>query len=102
MRAIEIATAVLALVELLPVRSGFAQTTAPGVQLEAGIAKEEVDGDLKSAIEVYLLFRIGPCREQFRIQNSVLTTMLNLRLADAPAHHFLRGLAFHVYRRCAR
>ena len=30
-----------------------AQSTAPAVQLEAGIAKEEVDGNLKSVIEVY-------------------------------------------------
>jgi hypothetical protein len=31
----------------------FAQTTAPAVQLEAGIAQEEVDDNLKAAMEIY-------------------------------------------------
>ena len=34
-------------------RPAFAQSSTAAVQLEAGIAKEEVDGNLKSAIEVY-------------------------------------------------
>jgi hypothetical protein len=33
--------------------NAFAQSGAAGVKLEAGIAKEEVDGDLKSAMEIY-------------------------------------------------
>lgn len=38
---------------LAMVRPAFAQSTTAGVRLEAGIAKEEVDGDLKSAMEIY-------------------------------------------------
>ncbi len=43
----------MALSSLLVVRPAFAQSTTAGVRLEAGIEKEEVDGDLKSATEIY-------------------------------------------------
>jgi Tol biopolymer transport system component len=43
----------LAILLCLLTWNAFAQSGVAGVKLEAGIAKEEVDGDLKSAIEVY-------------------------------------------------
>jgi hypothetical protein len=45
----------LTLVLLTPSRSGYAQSApaAAGVRLEAGIEKEDVDGDLKSAMDIY-------------------------------------------------
>jgi hypothetical protein len=43
------------LASLVTVRPAFAQSTsvAPGVRLEADIEKEDVDGDLKSAMDIY-------------------------------------------------
>ena len=45
----------LALASLMAARPAFAQTTpvGAGVRLEAGIEKEDVDGDLKSAMDIY-------------------------------------------------
>ena len=45
----------LTLVLLFPVTPAFAQATpaSAGVRLEAGIEKEDVDGDLKSAMDIY-------------------------------------------------
>jgi hypothetical protein len=45
----------LALASLVTVRPAFAQSTpvAAGVRLEAGIEKEDVDGDLKAAMDIY-------------------------------------------------
>ncbi len=45
----------LTLVLLIPVKPAFSQTAsvAAGVRLEAGIEKEDVDGDLKAAMDIY-------------------------------------------------
>jgi hypothetical protein len=45
----------LALASLMAARPAFAQTApvGAGVRLEAGIEKEDVDGDLKSAMDIY-------------------------------------------------
>ena len=53
MKTIKIVRFVLLLAALLSIRPAFAQSRPAGVQLEAGIAKEEVDGDLKVAMEIY-------------------------------------------------
>jgi Tol biopolymer transport system component len=50
---VSIAWLLLLLSSSVIVRPAFAQSTTGAVQLEAGIAKEEVDGDLKSAMEIY-------------------------------------------------
>jgi Tol biopolymer transport system component len=78
-----------------------AQTTAPAVQLEAGIAKEEVDGDLKSAMEVYqkiaadssaprdvrakALLRLAGCDEKLGRQAKQLYEQIVREYADQPA-----------------
>ena len=43
----------MALAPLVLVPPAFPQSTTAGVRLQAGIAKEDVDGDLKSAMEIY-------------------------------------------------
>ena len=43
----------IALSSMALVRPAFSQSSTAAVRLEAGIAKEEVDGDLKGAIEIY-------------------------------------------------
>jgi hypothetical protein len=45
---------------LAVVPPAFAQSGAAGVRLEAGIAKEEVNGDLKSAIDIYQKIAADP------------------------------------------
>jgi hypothetical protein len=78
-----------------------AQTTAPAVQLESGIAKEEVDGDLKSAMEVYqkiaadssaprdvrakALLHIGGCYEKLGKQARQVYEQVVRDYADQPA-----------------
>jgi hypothetical protein len=72
----------LALASLMSARPAFAQTApvSAGVRLEAGIEKEDVDGDLKSAMDIYqkiaadtsaprdvrakALLRLGGCDEK--------------------------------------
>ena len=43
----------MVLSSLVMVRPAFAQSNTAGVRLEAGIEKEDVDGDLKSAMAIY-------------------------------------------------
>jgi Tol biopolymer transport system component len=78
-----------------------AQSTAPAVRLEAGIAKEEVDGDLKSAMEVYqkiaadssaprdvrakALLHIGGCYEKLGKQARQVYEQVVRDYADQPA-----------------
>jgi Tol biopolymer transport system component len=78
-----------------------AQSTAPAVQLEAGIAKEEVDGNLKSAMEVYqkigadasaprdvrakALLRLAGCYEKLGRQAKQLYEQIVRDYADQPA-----------------
>jgi len=79
----------------------FAQPGAPGVKLEAGIAKEEVDGDLKSAMEVYqkiaadssaprdvrakALLRLAGCYEKLGRQARQLYEQIVRDYSDQPA-----------------
>lgn len=51
--AVLVACLLIVVGSLAGARPAFAQTAPAGIRLEAGIAKEEVDGDLKSAMEVY-------------------------------------------------
>jgi Tol biopolymer transport system component len=83
------------------VRPAFAQTTAAALQLEAGIAKEEVDGDLKSAMETYqkiaaessaprdvrakALLHIGGCYEKLGKQARQVYEQVVRDYADQPA-----------------
>ena len=52
----------LTLASLVTVQPLFAQSAAvaAGVRLQAGIEKEDVDGDLKSAMEIYQKIAIVP------------------------------------------
>ena len=90
----------LLLSSLVVVPPAFAQTTA-GVQLEAGIAKEEVDGDLKSAMEIYqkiandssaprdvrseALLRLAGCDEKLGQQARQVYQQIVRDFADQPA-----------------
>ena len=81
--------------------STFTQSGAAGVKLEAGIAKEEVDGDLKSAMEVYqkivadssaprdvrakALLHIGGCYEKLGKQARQVYEQVVRDYADQPA-----------------
>jgi Tol biopolymer transport system component len=78
-----------------------AQSTAPAVRLEAGIAKEEVDGDLRSATEIYqkiaadssaprdvrakALLHIGGCYEKLGKQARQVYEQVVRDYADQPA-----------------
>lgn len=83
------------------IRPAFAQNTTAGVRLEAGIAKEEVDGDLKSAMEVYqkivadssaprdvrakALLRLAECYEKLGRQARQVYERIIRDYADQPA-----------------
>jgi Tol biopolymer transport system component len=83
------------------VRPAFAQSSTAAVQLEAGIAKEEVDGNLKSAIEVYqkiaadssaprdvrakALLRLAGCYEKLGRQARQLYEQIVRDYSDQPA-----------------
>jgi Tol biopolymer transport system component len=85
---------------LVTIRPAFAQSTA-GVRLEAGIEKEEVDGDLKSAMEVYqkiaadssaprdvrskALLRLAGCYEKLGRQARQVYEQIARDFADQPA-----------------
>jgi hypothetical protein len=78
-----------------------AQSTAPAVRLEAGIAKEEVEGDLRSATEIYqkiaadssaprdvrakALLHIGGCYEKLGKQARQVYEQIVRDYADQPA-----------------
>jgi hypothetical protein len=78
-----------------------AQSTVPAVRLEAGIAKEEVDGDLRSATEIYqkiaadpsaprdvrakALLHIGGCYEKLGKQARQVYEQVVRDYADQPA-----------------
>jgi Tol biopolymer transport system component len=90
----------ISLSSLVTIRPAFAQSTA-GVQLEAGIEKEEVDGDLKSAMEVYqkiaadssaprdvrskALLRLAGCYEKLGRQARQVYEQIVRDFADEPA-----------------
>jgi hypothetical protein len=92
---------VLLLGSSVVVRPAFAQSSTASVQLEAGIAKEEVDGDLKSAMEVYqkisadssapreirakALLHIGGCYEKLGKQARQVYEQVVRDYADQPA-----------------
>jgi hypothetical protein len=78
-----------------------AQSTAAGVRLESGIAKEDVDGDLKSAIDIYqkiaadasaprdvrskALLRLAGCYEKLGRQARQIYEQVVHDFADQPA-----------------
>ena len=78
-----------------------AQSPTPGVRLESGIAKEDVDGDLKSAIEIYrtvandqsaprdvrakALLRLAGCYEKLGRQARQVYEQVVRDYADQPA-----------------
>jgi Tol biopolymer transport system component len=86
---------------LVVVQPAFGQSSTAGVRLEAGIAKEEVDGDLKSATEVYqkiaadssaprdvrakALLRLAGCYEKLGRQARQLYEQIVRDYADQPA-----------------
>jgi Tol biopolymer transport system component len=91
----------LAILLCLLTWSALAQSGTAGVKLEAGIAKEEVDGDLKSAIEVYqkiaadssaprdvrakALLRLAGCYEKLGRQARQLYEQIVRDYSDQPA-----------------
>src|SRR6516225_8767687 len=91
----------LAILLCLFVWIASAQSTAPAIRLEAGIAKEEVDGDLKSAMEIYqkiaadssaprdvrakALLHIGGCYEKLGKQARQVYEQVVRDYADQPA-----------------
>jgi Tol biopolymer transport system component len=90
----------MVLVSLIAAQPMFAQSTA-GVRLEAGIEKEEVDGDFKSAMEIYqkiaadstvprdvrskALLRLGGCYEKLGQQAGQVYEQIVRDFADQPA-----------------
>jgi Tol biopolymer transport system component len=86
----------LALAPLVAVRPGFSQPApvSAGVRLQAGIEKEDVDGDLKSAMDTY---------EKIAVDNSVpreVRARALLRLAGCEEK--LGREATHVYEQIVR
>ena len=91
----------MVLSSLVMVRPAFAQSNAAGVRLEAGIEKEEVDGDLKSAMEIYqkiaadpsaprevrskALLRLAGCYEKLGRQARQVYEQIVRDFADQPA-----------------
>jgi hypothetical protein len=93
----------LTLASVVTVQSAFAQSApvAPGVQLEAGIEKEDVDGDLKSAMAIYekiaadtsaprdvrakALLRLAGCDEKLGKQAKQVYEQIVHDYADMPA-----------------
>ena len=90
----------LALAPLVAVRPLLAQSS-PGVLLEAGIEKEDVDGDLKSAMDIYqriatdnaaprevrarALLRLAGCDEKLGHQSKQVYEQIVREFADQPA-----------------
>src|SRR5579863_1041519 len=93
----------LALASLMAVRPAFAQTApvGAGVLLEAGIEKEDVDGELKSAMDIYqkiaadtsaprdvrakALLRLAGCDEKLGKQAKQVYEQIVHDYADQPA-----------------
>jgi Tol biopolymer transport system component len=92
---------VMALSSWVWVRPAFAQSNTAGVRLEAGIEREEVDGDLKSAMEIYqkiaadssaprdvrskALLRLAGCYEKLGRQAGQVYEQIVRDFADQPA-----------------
>jgi len=99
----------LTLASLVTVRPAFAQSSpvAPGVRLEAGIEKENVDGDLKSAMDIYqkiaaddtaprdvrakALLRLAGCDEKLGKQAKQIYEQIVHDYADQPAAALARN-----------
>jgi hypothetical protein len=93
----------LTLASLVTVQPVFAQSTpvAAGVRLETGIEKEDVDGDLKSAMDIYqkivtdtaaprdvlakALLRLAGCDEKLGKQAKQIYEQIVHDFADQPA-----------------
>jgi hypothetical protein len=93
----------LTLVLFIPARPALSQTApvAAGVRLEAGIEKEDVDGDLKSAMDIYqkiaadasaprdvrakALLRLAGCDEKLGKQAKQVYEQILHDFADQPA-----------------
>ena len=93
----------LAFTTLVAVRPMLAQSSSSGagVQLEAGIEKEDVDGDLKSAMDIYqkiaadnaaprevrarALLRLAGCDEKLGHQSKQVYEQIVREFADQPA-----------------
>jgi hypothetical protein len=93
----------LTLVLLIPARPAYSQTApvAAGVRLEEGIEKEDVDGDLKSATDIYqmiagdttaprevrakALLRLAGCDEKLGKQAKQVYEQIVHEYADQPA-----------------
>ena len=93
----------LTLMLLIPARPAYSQTApvAAGVRLEAGIEKEDVDGDLKSAMDIYLkiaadtsasrdvrakaLLRLAGCDEKLGKQAKQVYEQIVHDYSDQPA-----------------
>ena len=93
----------LTLTLLIPARPGFSQAApvAAGVRLQAGIEKEDVDGDLKSAMDIYqkiaadtsaprdvraqALLRLAGCDEKLGHQAKQVYEQIVHDYADMPA-----------------
>jgi hypothetical protein len=93
----------LGLAPLLAVLAGFAQTppASAGVEFEAGIEREDVDGDLKSAMDIYqkiaadasaprdvrarALLRLAGCDEKLGRQARQIYEQILRDYADQPA-----------------
>jgi len=80
---------ITALVFAIPSVTAFAQSPTAGVRLEAGIAKEEVDGDLKAAMEIY--------QKVAEDQSAGRDTRSKALLRLAGCHEKLGGKAKQVY-----
>ena len=101
--AVSILYVLLTLVLLIPARPAYSQTApvAAGVRLEAGIEKEDVDGDLKSAMDIYqkiaadtsaprevrakALLRLAGCDEKLGKQAKQVYEQIVHNYADQPA-----------------
>jgi len=91
----------IALAPLAMVPPAFPQSTTAGVRLQAGIAKEDVDGDLKSAMAIYqkiaddrsaprdvrsrALLRLAGCYEKLGQQAQKLYEQVVRDFGDQPA-----------------
>ena len=91
----------MVLSSLVMVRPAFAQSNTAGVRLEAGIEKEDVDGDLKSAMAIYqkiasdssaprevrskALLRLAGCYEKLGRQARQVYEQIMRDFADQPA-----------------
>jgi Tol biopolymer transport system component len=93
----------LALAPLVALRPGFGQSAPPsaGMRLQAGIEKEDVDGDLKSAMDIYqkiaannsvprevrarALLRLAGCEEKLGRQAKQFYEQIVRDYADEPA-----------------